>query len=230
MNTEAAELAAGALTDSLAGIDMNEHENYVRELVGAYRGHVREALAAGAQLEADRAELRSKSDLIPPAGAQRLEREAHAEATDRAKSAMDKARASVENLRRAALLDAQPKPDKEREGLGRDELNMIVGSGSPAELMTRVHRVASTGSRDAVAALMSPFGRSLLYARGLAGSDLDGALASARKVVVESAETNASRHTAGEIRAARLYAATGGMDGAVAAASFALGHVGISHA
>jgi hypothetical protein len=230
MEHEAAALAAGALSEALAKIETSDHPAYVEQLVGAYRGSVREALTSGEQLRADREELRAKADLLPPAGAARLEREAKAEAEARSKDAMQKARIAAESLRRAALLDAQPKPNKEREVLGREELSMLVGNGSAAQIMAAIHRVAERGSRDAVAALGSDFGRALIESRGLVGRDLDDALSSARKVIVETAETNKARHTPAELRAARLWKSVGELDAATAAASFALGTAGISHA
>ncbi len=232
MQTEetAAQLAVRTMNDAVASIDTLAHPNYVRELVGAARGHVNDALRAGAQLEADRAELAAKRDLIPSAGAERLYRQALAEAEQKAKTSLDAARSSVEMLKRAGLLAAQPTIEPAREGLCREELSMLVGEGSPAEVMTRVHRIAQSGSRDAAAALVSPFGRSLLETRGLTGADLDDALSSAQKVIVETATDNASRHTDAELNAAKLYGATGDMEAAIGAASFALAHLGVSHA
>jgi hypothetical protein len=227
---EALQMARTSLDSAVLGINTDAHPAYVKELVTGFHGHVGNALAAGAQLAADRAELRAKADLLPPAGAERLGREAQAEAEAAAKDAMRRARQSAEALRRAAMLEAMPQIDSAREQLSRSELDMLVGTGSPAELLVRVHRIAEAGSRDAVAALLSPYGRSLLQTRGLSGSDLDGALTSAQKVVVESAEANAARHTPAELRSARLWKAVGELDGATAATSFALGHIGIHHA
>lgn len=230
MQNEEAQLAAGALRDGLARINTNEHPAYVSTLVGTFTGAINEAHQAAVQLTADRAELRAKADLIPPAGAARIEREAQAEAEAKGKDSLNRARTATENLRRAALLDALPQPAPEREQLGRSELSEILGTGSPEQIMERVHRVAERGSRDAVAALLSPYGRAILETRGLVGSDLEGAIASARKVVVESAADNAGRHTEKELRSARLFRSVGDLEASIAASSFYLGAAGIRHA
>lgn len=226
---EARDLARTTIDKAVLGINANEHPNYVREIVGALNGHLHGALAVGDQYTSDRAELAAKGDLIPPAGAARLAGEALTEAERNGKNELNAARQDVATLRRAALLDALPKVDPAREGLGRDELSMLIGTGSPAQIMTNVHRVAEHGSRDAVAALLSPFGRSLLETRGLVGADLDGALTSAKKVVAESA-ANRPWSTDAEKRSARLFAYTGEIDSAIASASFYLGTTGVKHA
>jgi hypothetical protein len=224
----AAQLAAKALNDALGSIDVNDHPNAIHEHVGAFRARVNEALAASAQLEADRAELAAKADLIPTAGAARLAREAQAEAETRASTALNAARQSTEILRRAALLQAQPQVDKAREALAREELALIVGEGTPDQLAMRVAKLAESGSRDALGALNSSFGRALLETRGLAGRDLDDTLASAQRIIVQSAADNPGRHSEAELKAAALYVATGELDGAVGAASFALSAQGVT--
>lgn len=88
-------------------------------------------------------------------------------------------------------------------------------------------RIASEGSRDSIAALHSDFGRALLQLRGLAGSDLEGTLSSSRKIIAEGVEANPGRHSAAEIRAAKLYKAVGALEASLGAASFAAHHHGI---
>jgi hypothetical protein len=221
-------LATKALNEALASIDVNDHPGFVREGIAGFHGHINEALAASAQLDNDRAELAAKHDLLPAAGAARLAREAQAEAEARASTALSNARQSTEVLRRAGLLGAQPQVDKDREALARAELAMIVGEGTPDQLALRVAQVASTGSRDAVSVLGSDYGRALLSTKGLEGRDLEAALDSAKRIIVESALDNPGRHTEAELKAAQLYHATGELDAAVGAASFALGSQGIT--
>lgn len=231
MNTEAEaiQMARASIDSAVLKIDTTSHPNHVRAIVGDYHRAAREAIASGEQLRADRAELASKADLILPAGAARLEREARAEASHNAKTALNGARSQVEILRRAAMLETLPKVDKERELLGRSELDLVLGTGSPEQLLARVHDVAQSGSRDSVAALLSPFGASILKAKGLTGADLDGALQSARKVVVETAAEK-DWHTESELRSARLYKTAGELDAGIASVSWALGHIGIERA
>jgi len=232
MNTEAEaiQFAGSTLDEALAGIDVLSHPVYVREGLDIFHGHVRGALGAGEQLLADRAELAQKADLIYPAGAARLAREAQAEAERNGKASLHAARTSIDVLRRAALLGAQPVLDKEREGMARDEFSLLVGEGSPAQLMARVAEIASSGSRDSVSVLNSSFGAALLKHRGLEGQDLSDTLDSAKRIVVESAATQPERYTEAELSSAQLYNSLGELDAAVAATSFALGHLGVSHA
>jgi hypothetical protein len=222
----AGQLAARTLNESLASIDTSG-PGYVRELVGAFRANVTEALQAGAQLESDRAELTAKADLIPAAGAARLAREAEAEAKERAKSALNNARSAAATLRRAALLEVQPQVKPEREALSRGELEMLIGEGTPDQLSLRIANIAASGSRDALGALNSDYGRALLRSRGMEGRDLDEALTSARRVIAETALENPGRHSEKELAAARLYRSTGELANAVAASSFYLGHIGL---
>ncbi len=231
MQNEAHQLASGALTEALDGINTSEHPPYVAALVGDFRANVTEALASGSQLLADMAELKAKSDLLPEAGRARLSREAQAEAETRAKAALNTARTSAATLRRAALLEVQPQVSKERESLAREEFALVIGEGTPDQLALRVAKLAEDGSRDSLGVLNSSYGRTLLSARGMEGRDLEDALSSARRIIAESAlEHGEARHTPSEIRAAKLYRSAADLEAVIGAASFALAHMGISHA
>ena len=76
--------------------------------------------------------------------------------------------------------------------------------------------------RDAVAALGSDYARALLSAWGLEGRYLDETLASAKRVIAESAADHPGRHTEAELKSAAIYRAAGELDAAVGAADFAV--------
>jgi hypothetical protein len=215
-------LAIRMLNEASAGIDVQAQPSGVQKLIASFNDHVSDALAASAQLDADLAELASKRDLIPDAGLARLEREARAEAAEKSKAALHAARQTAETIKRAGLLGAQPQIEPARELLGRSELEMLVGDGDPVQISTRVAQLAERGSRDAIGALNSPYGRALLETRGLQGRELDETLNSARLVVAQSAPDNAGRHTESELAAAQLLKSAGDLEGAVIASSFAL--------
>ncbi len=214
--------ALQTLSQSLAGIDVHAQPSGVKKLIASFQTHVSDALAASAQLDADLAELASKRDLIPDAGLARLEREARAEAAEKSTAALHAARQTAEAIKRAGLLGAQPQIDPAREQLGRSELDMLVGDGDPAHIQVRVAQLAERGSRDAIGALNSSYGRALLESKGLEGRELDETLASARLVVAQTATDNTGRHTESELAAAQLLKAASDLDGAIMASSFAL--------
>jgi outer membrane murein-binding lipoprotein Lpp len=73
------------------------------------------------QLASDVQELRSKADLIPRPGRERLRGEAEAE-TRGAAAAAHRAGGDLQDLRGARTADAQPAVDPKREALDREEL------------------------------------------------------------------------------------------------------------
>jgi hypothetical protein len=214
--------ALRTLSESLAGIDMQAQPNGVQKLVASFQGHVSEALAASAQLDADLAELASKRDLIPDAGLARLEREARAEAAEKSKAALHAARQTAEAIKRAGLLGSQPTIEPDRELLGRNEFDTLIGTGDPLQISTRVAQLAERGSREAIGVLNSSYGRAALEAKGLQGRELDETLASARLAIAQTATENSGRHTASELTASQLLKSAGDLDGAVLSASLAL--------
>jgi hypothetical protein len=149
---------------------------------------VRDVVAAGDQLDRDLAELDAKRDLLPQAGYSRLRREAEAEGRAREAEADARWRRSVAALRESLEQDAMPTFSPERESLARQELTMLVGDAQGQSAAAAALTVARSASREALAVLLrSPFGRSLLEARGLRGRELDEVLASARTVAAERA-------------------------------------------
>lgn len=160
----------------------------VQDLVGA----ARDALEAGRQLDSDLRDLERRRDLLPPDGFGRLVRDAKrvaAEAADEAQHAMDGA---LRRLEAALVEDALPRVDPAREGIARDEAMMTLSSGDAA---TTAMQIAQTGSDEALAALLSPWGRAALAARGV--HNVDATLRDVHKVararVVERGDTTAAR-------------------------------------
>jgi hypothetical protein len=222
-------VATKALNDALSTIDVSDHP--VAEYVSKLAGHVQDALGAAAQFEADKAELAARADLVPAHGLARLAGEAKAEAETRANTQLNNARKTNEVIQRLGLLGAQPQVAKDREALGREELSLVIGSGgTPDQIALRVAKLATDGSRDALAALGSDYGRALLESKGLEGRYLDETLASAKRVIVEHALANPGRHTEAELKSAAIYRSAGEFNAAIAAADFAVRHEGLSHA
>jgi hypothetical protein len=146
------------------------------------QGALHEQLAIGRQLAADRAELDAKRDLLPPDGAARLWRDASQDAharTLKAGRAADRAHQALEDALTAAAL---PTFDPRREGLARDECALAISGADPqGEALS----LAERGNDEALAALLSPWGRTLLRSRGV--DNPEPLLRDVRKVAVARA-------------------------------------------
>jgi len=142
-------------------------------------GAVRDAIGAGRQLEADRADLLRRRDLLPTDGYTRLWNEAHRDAKlklDEAQGAANRAYSRLETALQDATL---PKFDPSREQLARDECALALSNGNPE---AGALEFASRGNDEAVAALLSPWGKTLLRSRGV--QNPEPVLRDVRKIAV----------------------------------------------
>jgi histone H3/H4 len=204
----------GAATRELA-LEHSEMPQAVRDSARDFRDAVTDTLATAGQLDADTAELRSKRDLLPAQGFQRLQREAVAEAHERYADADQRAQRALDEIR-AALTDAAiPTLDPARETLAREELTMLAGTAEGPKLAERLVMLAFSGNREIVAVLLrTSFGRALLETRGVTGRDYDETVDGLRSVAAATAVqhgTTARELTAGAAleRLAKLGAARG---------------------
>ena len=147
-----------------------------------FQGALGDQIEAGRQLERDRAELARKKDLLPVDGYQRLWGEAHADAKGKTKDAERAAEHAFKRLETALEDAALPRFDASREALARDEAALAVSNGDPA---MAARDLALRGNDEALAALLSPWGLTLLRSRGAA--DPEQALADVRKIAVQRA-------------------------------------------
>lgn len=146
-------------------------------------GALRDAIAAGSQIESDFADLNRRRDLIPRDGYDRLIRDAQRDAAEKVKTAQSAAERSYKQLQASLEEAALPQFKPEREQLARDEAALALSAGNPELAATHL---ALYGNREAVAAMLSPWGKTLLLARGV--RDPDRVLKEARKLAVVRAK------------------------------------------
>jgi hypothetical protein len=148
-----------------------------------FKGIYQDALATGRQLEADLADLHGKKDLLPAAGFERLARDARAEADTKVRALDGDGRRAYERMKSGLEADTLPRFDPSREQLARDEAALALsGPGDPSSL---ARDLALNGTEESVAALLSPWGATLLRARGVERPD--AVLKSVRDVAVQRA-------------------------------------------
>ncbi len=140
-------------------------------------GALHEMIETGRQLERDLAELERRRDLIPVDGYHRLVGEAKKDARDKLTTAQAVADRSYQALEESLFEDALPRFAPEREQLARDEAHLAVSHGDPHEAAVDL---AMNGNDEAFAALLSPWGKTLLKARGV--RDVDKVLRDVRRV------------------------------------------------
>jgi hypothetical protein len=131
-----------------------------------YRGAVQDMLVADRGLEADLAELEARRDLIPADGYKRLTAKALADAKAKLSTAQTAADLSYKALEQALTDEALPKFEPAREQLARDEAALALSTGGQ-NAENAALTFASQGNPEAVAALLSPWGTTLLRARGV---------------------------------------------------------------
>lgn len=159
------------------------------------RDALRANMAAGQQLGDDLAELTRRKDLLPVDGHARLVADAKRDAiakTAEAENATERAYSRLETaLEDAALPTFEPA----REQLARDEAALALSGGAPesAALQFALH-----GNAEAIAALLSPWGATLLRSRGV--ENVDRTLAEVRRVAVDRAVSNDDNAAARAIR------------------------------
>ena len=193
------------------------------DAVGDFKSAISDQIAAGTQLEADARDLRSKRDLLPREGFQRLRRDAVTEAQRTALDADVRAAQALDRLRGALADAAVPRLDPAREALARDELRTALDGAHGDRAAERALAVASSGSPEAAAALLgSSFGETLLKARGLEGRDLREAMQGARTAAAAAAVKRGT--TPREVLVGKLSEQVDGLAAARGAAGTFLSH------
>lgn len=160
----------------------------VRAAASDFARAIRDKVSAADQLGLDLNELHAKRDLLPEHGANRLRREALADAEAKVADAERRQAEAMKTLRAGLLDAASPQIDKAREALARQELEVAIGNAEGGAARSRAVSIAENGSNEAIAAMLSPFGTTLLQARGVTGRDLEEVLHSA-KVIARSKVT-----------------------------------------
>lgn len=135
-------------------------------------------IAAGRQLRRDLDDLNRRRDLIPRDGYQRLVADAKRDARSKVDDADTAAKRALTRLEESLFEAALPKFQPEREQLARDECALALSNGDP---QAAALGLADHGNDEALAALLSPWGRTLLEARGV--RNVDRMLADVRTVV-----------------------------------------------
>jgi hypothetical protein len=148
-----------------------------------------DTIAVGRAFQAELDEIAARRDLIPAAGVARLRNEARESALSKTRELDHEGRRAYERLRVELENAALPRFNPAREQLARDEAMLALSAGSPADL-------ALNGTDEAIAALLSPWGKTALRARGV--RDVDRVLADVRRTAVARAVDR------GETPAARL--------------------------
>jgi hypothetical protein len=142
-----------------------------------------------------RAELREQAHLIPASGLQLEEQKARREAEDRGHNLTFETKRAFAKLETSLIEDALPKIDPARESLGRQELDIALGDGQPDAAALKL---AGSGSREATAALLSPYGKTKLRALGV--GDVDRVLSDAKKAAAAAGSgTTARERISGEL-------------------------------
>jgi hypothetical protein len=138
----------------------------VRDGYDDFRVAIRSILATDKQYRRDMADLRSRADLLPRPGYQRLE----AEILGAAKSAVAErtmiAEQAIQRIKRSLEEKTLPRVDERREALAREEARTALQGAKPIEAMTRM-------SREAQAAVLSSWGVSALSAAGIPEPELE---------------------------------------------------------
>lgn len=193
-------LAENLLTSSMRelAIKTSDMPQAVRDAASDFEAAIGDVLGAGRQAARDLAELRSKKDLIPGPGFERLRQEAIAEAQARSSEADRRAERAIGTLKQELISAALPRLEPSREALARQELALALGEAQGDQAVSRAITLAQNGSAEAIAALTgTSFGRTLLSARGV--SRVDEELARVRLVAAGSAVKRA--HSQREVMA-----------------------------
>ena len=100
--------------------------------------------------------------------------------------------------------------------MARQELALALGEATGDGAASRAILLAQSGSRECVAALNSPFGETLLQARGLTGRTLTETREAVRKIAAHSAAEESA--DVGEILAGKVLARVDALGAAKGAA------------
>lgn len=149
---------------------------------------IRDILTLATDVESKLSELNGQKDLIPRTGLERLQSEAREAASTLKKDAERRYAQAVTAAEDALLTSALPKLTSDsREALARQELEVALGDATGAEVKARILGIANSGSPEVQAILATPFARTVLIARGVAG--VDDILKTARQYVAHSGST-----------------------------------------
>ena len=168
---------------------------------------VQTANGAGDQFASDMADLAEKRVLLPPAGHAHLASAALNDATETSGSAYRDAQRAHASLLDALTTAALPALDSSREALARQEAETALSRADKNTVVNQAVRLAGGASREAAAALLSPWGRTLLESRGVEGGDLERAFSEIRQAAAQAASnhgtTKREKAAAAGLQAAR---------------------------
>jgi hypothetical protein len=144
---------------------------------------------------ADRAALRENAHRLPPDGLRVEEQRLRQQAEQKSALHSGDAARALARLETALTESALPRLDPAREQLARQELDAAFGSGNPE---SDALRVATSGSREAAAALFTSYGETKLKAAGVERPDrvLSEAKKSAAAAAIERGASVRERESA----------------------------------
>jgi hypothetical protein len=159
-STDMAQIAQSVLSETASELQLGSDAlpRQARDAFHDFVAAVGDLIQTGRQLQADYAELDAKRDLVPVDGWKRLRDQAIGEAQERSDGADRRARLAFDTLKAELQTAALPKVDEKREGLARQEFVDGLGDARGSAVRQRVVDLAQNGSREALAALLSPYG------------------------------------------------------------------------
>lgn len=209
-------IAAEVLSAQVNELELNSRDLplEVHNAVADAVSPIKDTIDVGRLYESQRADILKDADLRPAAGTQRLLREAKARAEAIATQADRDGERAIEVLRERLTDAAQPTMDWSRESLARQELLIAFEGAKGAGAESVARKIAMYGSREAAAALITPFGRTLLAARGV--KNLDSIFREVRDLNVAAAPGRAATNR--ELIAAKALTGLAGLGAAKGAA------------
>lgn len=190
-----------AQTSRELGLSAPELGELVHDVARDIGAAVSDAVTAPRNLDATMAKLRGQRHMIPRAGYELERQKAIDNATALSAQADRQLAAAIEVGREALIARAQPRLAQNREALARQELTLSLGEATGDGAASRAILLAQSGSRECVAALNSPFGETLLQARGVTGQTFTETRSAVRKLAARAALEKGE--DPGEIMAAR---------------------------
>jgi hypothetical protein len=189
-----------------------------REYLATFKQSVRAMAETTRSYQRDKAQLTKRRDTMLPEGYERLQRELRAKAQSDRSSAQTVAQQALRRIEAELERQALPQVSPGREELARGELQVALSGGDPS---LRAIDIASNGSREVAATLLTSFGTELLKSRGV--QNPDRVQREARRAAISS--TLQTSTDASEIVAAKTLATLPRLAAASTAAFDSLGTV-----
>jgi hypothetical protein len=150
----------------------------VSEAYKEYAASVSGLIKAGDNYKAVKHEVNTRP-MIAPSEREALQREARKTAEEQRSRLVDEGQRALKKLEAALTETATPKLDLKREQAARQELELAISGARPEAAAVGL---ATNGSREALGALFTSYGKTLLTARGV--EDPDRVLKDARAAAV----------------------------------------------